>query len=724
MSKDLLLRVMIGARDQLSGPLRNIVGLGQSASQQQAALNREARDANRELATQQQRIRRAMQEGGRLDVLVARERELRDRVEETNRRLRERERLNNINARADAMQSAGADLRSSGTGNMLAAGAMAAPLVYAAKSAISLESAMADVRKVVDFESPAAFQQMSDDLVDLSMKIPMSAEGLAQIVAEAGRAGVARADLLTFAEDAAKMGVAFDTTAEEAGAMMAKWRTAFGMGQEDVRGLSDKINALTNTYGGNVAGVSGIVTRIGALGGVSGVAADEIAAMGQVMSAVGVEEEVAATGIKNFMLAMTKGEKATKAQKQAFAELGLDSTKVAEAMHKDAGGAIDDILRRIAKLPKAQRTAQLTALFGSESVSAISPMLSNLEQLQKNFALIGDESQYAGSMNKEFLAAINKTEGALGLAKNAFTAVNIELGNMLLPLITEGSRRFVEIAGSVRSWIKENPELSNGLMMIYGAAIGLVAGIGALKLGLGLLLGPFGSVFRLVMTNGPMLVSAFTMIKGAAMAVAGALSWPIIAGIALAAGIAYLAYQAYTHWDSISAAFMTGVAKVKSLLSGLPDWLKNLGSMAMQGLLLMISPTALASRLTEVAKRGVTAFKNYFGIKSPSRLMMGMGGYLTEGLARGIDGGSGSPVAAAQRMAANVGGASMVHGGFAPAGGGMGRGMGSGGLGPVTIHVHGAPGQSAEEIARLVDLKLREREAQASAARRSSFKDD
>src|SRR5690606_38601172 len=97
---------------------------------------------------------------------------------------------------------------------------------------------------------------------------------------------------------------------------------------------------------------------------------------------------------------------------------------------------------------------------------------------------------------------------------------------------------------------------------------------------------------------------------------------------------------------------------------------------------------------------------------------------LTEGLARGIDGGSGSPVAAAQRMAANVGGASIVQGGFVPAGGGMGRGMGGGGLGPVTIHIHGAPGQSAEEIARLVDLKLREREAQASAARRSSIKDD
>jgi hypothetical protein len=360
----------------------------------------------------------------------------------------------------------------------------------------------------------------------------------------------------------------------------------------------------------------------------------------------------------------------------------------------------------------------------SESVGAIAPMLTKLDQLQKNFALIGDKSQYAGSMNKEFLSAINKTEGALGLAKNAFTAIDIELGNMLLPLITEGLRRFVEIAGSVRGWIQENPGLSKGLMLVYGSTIGLVAGIGALKIGLGLLLGPFGSVFRLVMTHGPMLLRTFSMINTGAMFLAGALSWPVIAGIALAAAIGYLAYQAYVHWDSISAAFMTGVGKVKSFLTGLPDWMRNLGSMVMSGLLMMISPTALASRLTEVAKRGVTAFKNYFGIKSPSRLMMGMGDFLTQGLARGIDGGTGAPVAAARSMAASVEGASLTRARFAPAGGGAGAMGGGGGFGNITIPIYAAPGQSAENIAEAVRRVLREETAKTAAAQRSSYRDD
>ena len=50
-----------------------------------------------------------------------------------------------------------------------------------------------------------------------------------------------------FAESAAKMGVAFDITAEQAGQMMAQWRTAFRMSQKEVNELADQINYLGNT---------------------------------------------------------------------------------------------------------------------------------------------------------------------------------------------------------------------------------------------------------------------------------------------------------------------------------------------------------------------------------------------------------------------------------------------------------------------------------------------
>ena len=102
-------------------------------------------------------------------------------------------------------------------------GALAMPVT----AAMGFESKMADIRKVVDgLDDRNAFAAMSDDILTLSTQLPMAAEGIAEIVAAGGQAGIARSDLMQFASDAVKMGVAFDTTAEESGQMMAQWRTA------------------------------------------------------------------------------------------------------------------------------------------------------------------------------------------------------------------------------------------------------------------------------------------------------------------------------------------------------------------------------------------------------------------------------------------------------------------------------------------------------------------
>ncbi|MGM4215540.1 phage tail tape measure protein, partial [Salmonella enterica] len=163
-------------------------------------------------------------------------------------------------------------------------------LVLPVNAAIGFESKMADIRKVVDgLDDKKAFAQMSDDILTLSTQLPMAAEGIAEIVAAGGQAGIARGDLMQFANDAVKMGVAFDTTAEESGQMMAQWRTAFKLTQEDVVVLADKINYLGNTGPANAKKISDIVTRIGPLGGVAGVASGEIAAMGATIAGMGVE---------------------------------------------------------------------------------------------------------------------------------------------------------------------------------------------------------------------------------------------------------------------------------------------------------------------------------------------------------------------------------------------------------------------------------------------------
>src|SRR5579864_4451203 len=97
-------------------------------------------------------------------------------------------------------------------GELMTGGALAAPFIAGAKAAIRFESAMAEVRKTVDFETPQQFQQMRDDILDASTHLPMAAEGIATIAAAGGQAGIARQELKGFSADAVKMGIAFDQT--------------------------------------------------------------------------------------------------------------------------------------------------------------------------------------------------------------------------------------------------------------------------------------------------------------------------------------------------------------------------------------------------------------------------------------------------------------------------------------------------------------------------------
>lgn len=436
-------------------------------------------------------------------------------------------------------------------GDIAAGGAFAAPFVAGVKAAIEFESKMADVKKVVDFETPAQFAQMGKDVLALSRELPMTASGIAQIVAAGGQAGIPRAELQGFARDAVKMGVAFDQTAEQSGQMMATWRTAFRIGQEEVVSLADKINYLGNTGPANTKQISDIVTRIGPLGEVAGMASGQIAAMGATLAGVGIAEEVAATGMKNFMLTLTAGSAATKAQRETFKALRMDSKQVAVDMQKDAQGTIVRILTAISKVDKTRQAAVLANLFGKESIGAIAPLLTNLEALKTNFDKVGDATKYAGSMGKEYEARAKTTENSLILLKNRATELGISVGNVLLPPFNDFLATVGPVVSAVADLAGQHPWLIKGIL-------GAAAGFTALRLGV--------------------------MVTTVAMKAFVAASMLTPVGIALRV-IAVLAGVLIANWSSLPAFFQMVWRNIKEAVVGGWEGLKIIASYTPIGLI-------------------------------------------------------------------------------------------------------------------------------------------
>lgn len=437
-------------------------------------------------------------------------------------------------------------MESSGLGNIGFAdiakgGALAAPFIAGVREAIKFESAMADVKKVVNFDTPEQFKQMGDDVRRMSESLPMSAEGIAQIVAAGGQAGFAREELQGFAQDALKMGIAFDQTAEESGSMMAKWRTSFKLTQTEVVGLADKINYLSNTGPASAKQISDVVTRIGPLGEIAGLASGQIAAMGATLAGVGVPSEVAATGMKNFMLAMTKGASATKSQQKAFKSLRLDTKQLAQGMQKDAQGTLIDVLERISKVDKTKQAGVLTDLFGTESVGAIAPMLTNLDLLKRNFKNAGDEAQYTGSMQAEYSSRASTTANAIQLLTNRLVSAGITVGNIFLPPLNEAIATLGPMISMVGELAGANPWLVKGLL---GAAIGF-------------------SVLRLAVMGATVATKIFSSVVG--MSPVGL----IVRGIALAAGLLI------ANWSTVAPYFAAVWERIGGPLTALWELFKT-----------------------------------------------------------------------------------------------------------------------------------------------------
>lgn len=319
--------------------------------------------------------------------------------------------------------------------------AITAITVDAAKKAIEFESTMADVAKVVDGlrdENGAftkSYYEMSDALLNMSKSIPMTADALGQIMASAGQAGIASEDLAKFTETAAKMGVAFDTTAEQAGEWMALWRTALNLSQTQVTALGDQLNYLGNTTSENALKLSEVVTRVGALGQTAGLSAGEVAALAASMP--GVTSEISATGIKSMMIAMTAGASATSKQAAVLQQLGFTASDMANRMQTDAKGAIIDLLGAIKQLPAAEQTAALSQYFGKESVSSIAPLLENLGYLQQQFSKVGDAAAYSGSMEAEYAVRADTTANKLQLMQNKLAVLQVQIGNKILPYVND-----------------------------------------------------------------------------------------------------------------------------------------------------------------------------------------------------------------------------------------------------------------------------------------------
>lgn len=380
--------------------------------------------------------------------------------------------------------------------------------------AMQLETAMADVGKVLTFsdndgEQQAGIQSMASDNLKLASdrriaSAGMTAVDLAKIEYAAGQSGIGknaktpeerRTQIMDFTKDAAIMGAAFDIDAKTAGETMAGWQASMNLDRGGTLDLADATNYLGNSFNAQAADIAGIVKRFGAVGSASGMTPEQSAALSAALLNPGTEKEIAGTGFKNFLSALTAGKSATKGEKEQWKDLGFDPEDLAVDMQKNAPATIMTVLKAIKAAPKEEQAAIATTLFGSESIGSIQPLIENLEPLQQAFGMVADKSKYATSALGDQASMMQEAEGVAKTSRtswNAFTAridrMTTLVGNAMLPALNAVLVPMGAVVDGM-SWAAEKfPNVTGALAVAAGGLAALKVGALGVKF-VGLLLG-------------------------------------------------------------------------------------------------------------------------------------------------------------------------------------------------------------------------------------------
>lgn len=330
-------------------------------------------------------------------------------------------------------------------------------------------------------ENGKTFKQNRDELAryiqDLSTEIPRDTEQLTQISAALGQSGIDVDEQIntSILRDTAKSATAMDLEDQTAGNYMAKWQVAFTkkdadgnttqFSHDDVMELMDQINYLAAHNATTAPEVAQSVNQAASFGQIAGIDPAATAAIATAMQATGVATDRVGTSITRIYTNLSKGENATKKQKEMLEELGFTAEGVAKSLTTPGQGVstLRSIFGAINEMPDERKVAALSTLFGQWAIEGGAKIVNNLPLLDKTLAEVQDKEAYTGSMEREFIINASTSESIGMMTSNAKRALMQDIGDEFLPVKKQFSLLAIDVMNGIRHNLPQLQTLASTL---------------------------------------------------------------------------------------------------------------------------------------------------------------------------------------------------------------------------------------------------------------------
>ena len=154
---------------------------------------------------------------------------------------------------------------------------------------------------------------------------------------------------------------------------------------------------------------------------------------------------------------------------QALQDIGWSASELKQAIGDDAKGALVSFLEDINR--SEDKIGLLTDLFGLEHADEIVKLSGGLDELKKAFGYVGDETQYADAMQREYETRAKTTANQLVLLRGQFNRLAVNLGTVLLPAVNFMAKLFGGVASILSTLTQKFPLLTR---IVYGLGVGLI----------------------------------------------------------------------------------------------------------------------------------------------------------------------------------------------------------------------------------------------------------
>ena len=489
----------------------------------------------------------------------------------------------NLTSAQAQLQAFGRTCTTVGKDLLMFSGAMAVPLVMAAKSFAGFDDSMRLVQAVTQ-ATDNDFKALTVTAQRLGRETSFTAQQVADAMVSLGRMGFAPAEIQKAIADVLNLARATGTELAEAGDIAANSLRIFGLEAGKMSDVSDVLTVTANSSAQTLIDLFEALKMGGPQAAAAGESIRETSASLAILANLGIKGSLAGTALRKSFSQFAK----VKVQEQLRA-VGVETLDANGNLRKMA-----EIMRDIAKvmqtMPTAEKLAFAEEIFDIRGSLAGLTLTANTDELDAMMAKLLDVEGVAADTAQKMDAGLGGSFRLLMSAvEGAMNAIAAAMNGTLQPLIT----KVTDVINVFTQWIERN----QGLVTAFAVVVAGAATLGVALIAIGVAAKGVAAGLAVVQT----FTKGFAFVQGLCIAQATAMKSSIL-----------LIGQAFANYRNLAIPAMVGTEKFCMAL-GLASTAAN---RARASIILMSNAEAAAAAKSFLAAKwqamtsALSAFRN------------------------------------------------------------------------------------------------------------------